>query len=497
MILLKQSNQVWLGFISCLLIIILIFYSQLTGANANTLVIATEPTFPPFEMAAKTGGELEGFDIDLMRAIGQESGLKVKFESLPFDGIIPALQSGTVDGAISGMTITPERAKTIAFSRPYFKAGLAIAVQENNSNIKSFADLDNQRIAVQISTTGANKVKTIPGAKITTFDNAPLALQELVNGNVDAVVNDAPVTLYAIKTGNLQGIKVVSELLTEEYYGIALPHKSPYIQIINNSLQTLIDQGKYQVIYQKWFAGSPSSLPLIAPSLQENEESSINFNQLILNLIKGAIITLELTAFSVFLGMVGGALLALARLSNYEVLRWLARFYIDGFRGTPLLVQIFMIYFGLPALFQQLGFTFNIARFPAAVMALSLNASAYLAEIIRGGIQSVPKGQGEAAKSLGMTPTQTMRYVIFPQAFRYILPPLGNEFITILKDTSLVAVIGFEELFRQGQLMVATTYRAFEIYTAVAIIYLILTLLSSRLFSWLEWRLNPLQQVKN
>ncbi|WP_148096712.1 amino acid ABC transporter permease, partial [Aphanothece sacrum] len=157
----------------------------------------------------------------------------------------------------------------------------------------------------------------------------------------------------------------------------------------------------------------------------------------------------------------------------------------------------FMIYFGLPALFQQLGFTFNIARFPAAVMALSLNASAYLAEIIRGGIQSVPKGQGEAAKSLGMTPTQTMRYVIFPQAFRYILPPLGNEFITILKDTSLVAVIGFEELFRQGQLMVATTYRAFEIYTAVAIIYLILTLLSSRLFSWLEWRLNPLQQVKN
>lgn len=161
-----------------------------------------------------------------------------------------------------------------------------------------------------------------------------------------------------------------------------------------------------------------------------------------------------------------------------------------------MLVQLFMIYFGLPGLFRELGLDFSFDRFPAAVLALSLNSAAYLAEIMRGGIESIDKGQWEASQSLGMSPLQTMQDVIFPQALRRMLPPLGNEFITLVKDTSLVAVIGFEELFRQGQLMVATTYRSFEIYLAVALMYLVLTTLSSFGFKWLEARMNPLQRRK-
>ena len=214
------------------------------------------------------------------------------------------------------------------------------------------------------------------------------------------------------------------------------------------------------------------------------------------NLLLGALVTLELTAFSVLLGMIGGTLLAIARISTSAPLRWLARAYIDFFRGTPLLVQIFMIYFGLPALFQGIGLSFNLEQFPAAVLALSLNSAAYLAEIIRGGIQSIEIGQREASESLGLGPIQTMRYIIFPQALRRMLPPLGNEFITLLKDTSLVAVIGFEELFRRGQLIVANNYRAFQIYTAVALVYLVLTLLSSRAFSFLEDWMNPVTRAK-
>lgn len=129
-------------------------------------------------------------------------------------------------------------------------------------------------------------------------------------------------------------------------------------------------------------------------------------------------------------------------------------------------------------------------RLTAAVIALSLNSAAYIAEIVRAGIQSIEPGQAEAAQSLGLNSVQIMRYIIFPQAFRRMLPPLGNEFISLLKDTSLVAVIGFEELFRRGQLIVAENYRAFEIYAAVAAIYLCLTLLSSQAFSWLEKRFN-------
>ena len=481
-----------LSLVCLLLIIFLNWNPDSITAEDKVFKVATEPTFPPFEMLDQEGGGLEGFDIELMKAIGKEAGLKVEFESLPFDGIIPALRAGTVDAAISGMTITPERTQTVSFSRPYFKSGLAIAVSQDNQDIKKFDDLENKKIAVQIGTTGAKKVDNILGAQINTLDNVHLALQELVNNNVDAVVNDAPVTFYAIKSGSLKGLKVVSKLLTEEYYGIALPKNSPYLDTINNALLTLIENGTYQVIYQKWFAGEPPFLPVTAPALIEVAES-INISKILSNLLRGTFVTLELTAFSVFFGMIGGSLIAFARISHYPILRWLTRIYVDFFRGTPLLVQIFMIYFGLPALFQGLGLNLNLERLPAAVTALSLNSSAYLAEIVRGGIQSIEKGQWEASQSLGMNPLQTMIYVIFPQAFRRMLPPLGNEFITILKDTSLVAVIGFEELFRQGQLIVATNYRAFEIYAAVALIYLALTLLSSRAFNWLENWMNPVK----
>lgn len=155
-----------------------------------------------------------------------------------------------------------------------------------------------------------------------------------------------------------------------------------------------------------------------------------------------------------------------------------------------------MIYFGIPALAQQLGFTFNFDRWVAGVIALSVNAAAYIAEIVRAGIQSIETGQTEAAKSLGLNPWLTMRLVIFPQAFRRMLPPLGNEFISLLKDTSLVAVIGFEELFRKGQLIVADNYRAFEIYAAVAIVYLCLTLLASQVLSRLEMWMNPTMKAQ-
>ena len=479
-----------------LITIIALHFSLVAPLKAQqVLKVGTEPAFPPFEMKAADGKSFEGFDIDLFRAIGEESGLEIQFQGMPFDGLIPALQSKSIDAAISGMTITPERAQTVDFTRPYFQSGLAIAVRKDSqTDIKSFEDLENKKIAVAIGTTGAKQAATIPGAEIFTFNDSALALKELSNGNVDAVVNDAPVTLYAIKQGNLNNLEVVGELLTEEYYGIALPKDSPNLDKVNDALDSLLQSGRYRDIYQQWFAGEPPNLPLVAPAL-EGEGAAFDWGKTFTNLLWGALITLMLTAFSVFFGTIGGTLLATASISGFKPLQWLCRIYIDFFRGTPLLVQIFMIYFGLPSLLQGLGLDFTFQRLPAAVTALSLNSAAYLAEIIRGGIQSIDNGQWEASQSMGMGWTQTMRYVIFPQAFRRMLPPLGNEFITMIKDTSLVAIIGFEELFRQGQLMVATTYRAFEIYAAVALIYLLLTFAASRLFSWLEKRLDPIKRT--
>ncbi|MBD2498231.1 ABC transporter permease subunit [Nostoc sp. FACHB-280] len=479
----------------------------LSGCSFNsdagkTLRVATEPAFPPFEFKG-ANGELQGFSYDLMNAIASAANFKVSFQSIPFDGIIPAVQAKTIDAAISSITITEERAKTVDFSRPYFKAGLAIAVRDNNQDITNLDSLKNKKLAVQIGTTGAEKAKSIPGVQIRSFDSAPLALQELVNGNVDAVINDAPVTLYAINTGNLQGIKVIQQLLTEEYYGIVTAKNSPNLTLINDGLDRILKNGSYSQIYKKWFKAEPPSLPNTSPFANQNNGSQANFFtslniilQALPILLQGAFFTIQITIISVILGLGGGSLIGIIRLSQIKPVRWLARAYIDFFRGTPLLVQIFMIYFGIPALVQQLGFTFSFNPFVAGVIALSLNSAAYIAEIVRAGIQSIESGQTEAAQSLGLSATETMRYVIFPQAFRRMIPPLGNEFISLLKDTSLVAVIGFEELFRKGQLIVASNYRAFEIYAAIAIVYLCLTLLSSQVFSKLEVWMNPVRQQR-
>ena len=198
-------------------------------------------------------------------------------------------------------------------------------------------------------------------------------------------------------------------------------------------------------------------------------------------LIAGAGITIEITALSVFFGMLIGIVVSLIRLSSIKPLRWLGNVYVDFIRGTPLLIQIFLVYFALPGIIVH-----RVDAFFAAISACSINSGAYVAEVFRGGIQSIDKGQMEAGRSLGMTWWQTMRYIILPQAFKRIIPPLGNEFIAMLKDSSLVSVIGFEELTRRGQLIIARTYASFEIWMAVAIIYLILTFTVARLTGLLE-----------
>ena len=203
-------------------------------------------------------------------------------------------------------------------------------------------------------------------------------------------------------------------------------------------------------------------------------------------LLVGAGVTIKITALSVALGVVIGLFVGIARISRIKILRVLAAIYVDFFRGTPLLVQIFLVYFALPVITGQ-----RVDPFVAAIGSCGINSGAYVAEIFRAGIQSIDKGQMEAGRSLGMTWVQTMRYIIVPQAFKRVIPPLGNEFIALLKDSSLVSVIGFEELTRRGQLIIAKTYASLEIWFSVAIIYLIMTLTISRLVAFLEKRYNP------
>lgn len=205
-------------------------------------------------------------------------------------------------------------------------------------------------------------------------------------------------------------------------------------------------------------------------------------------LLKGALVTLELTAAAVAMGLIIGLAMALARLSNIKAVHWFAAAYIDFLRGTPLLVQIFLIYYGTPQLFDFVPP--DNFRFMSGILAMGFNSGAYIAEIFRAGIQSIDRGQTEAARSLGMSHWQSMRYIILPQAVKRVIPPLGNEFIAMLKDSSLVMVIGIEELLYSGKIVVGRTFQPIPIYVTVALIYLAMTMFISKLVAIAERRLG-------
>nr|WP_170842760.1 cystine ABC transporter permease [Pseudomonas panipatensis] len=201
-------------------------------------------------------------------------------------------------------------------------------------------------------------------------------------------------------------------------------------------------------------------------------------------LLKGAVFTVVLSVGGMFFGLLLGFLLALMRLYGMTALRWLARIYVSFFRGTPLLVQLFMIYYGLP----QLGI--ELDPLPAALIGFSLNMAAYVCEILRAAIGSIDRGQWEAASSIGMTRAQTLRRVILPQAARTALPPLGNSFISLVKDTALAATIQVPELFRQAQLITARTFEVFTMYLTAALLYWVLASILAHLQNRLEDRVN-------
>lgn len=203
-------------------------------------------------------------------------------------------------------------------------------------------------------------------------------------------------------------------------------------------------------------------------------------------LLKGALVTIEIAVIGIAAGSIIGLVLGLGRVSKVKLFSKISGFYVWAVRGTPLLLQLFVIHFAIPSMFSAL----TMPPFVSACIALSLNAGAYIAEIARGAIQSIDKGQMEAARTLGLSYRQGMRYVIIPQAFRRMLPALGNEFIALIKESSLVSTIALYDLLRTGQQIISSTYRYMEIFIMVGAIYLLLTTLMTAMVGKIERRVS-------
>ncbi|MDG4596299.1 MAG: ABC transporter permease subunit [Candidatus Contendobacter sp.] len=219
----------------------------------------------------------------------------------------------------------------------------------------------------------------------------------------------------------------------------------------------------------------------VGDAVAENDTVGVNFQWRVGPLTQGLWVTIWISFVSGFIGLAIGLVTGLCRISKNPTLRGLAIIYIELIRGTPLLVQIFIFYFFI-------GTVLNLDRIVAGVGALALFVGAYTAEIIRAGIQSIAKGQTEAARSLGMSATQTMIYIVLPQAFKRVLPPLAGQFISLIKDSSLVSVIAITDLTKSGREIITSSFATFEIWFTVALLYLLVTAVLSQLLFWLERR---------
>lgn len=222
------------------------------------VVLGSDTAYAPFESQDPQSGKFVGFDIDLVNAIAETANLDIEIRSMNFDGLIPALETASVDGAISAMTITDERKKAVNFSVPYYLSGQSVAVKSNNNDIKGFDDLKGKKLGVQISTTGAEEARKVPNAKVTDFNTINEAFLALKSGAVDAVVNDFPVSAYFVKNNKDNDVKIVGDLKTSEHYGIAFPKKNTELKdTFDKALKTLKENGKYAEIYKKWFGADP------------------------------------------------------------------------------------------------------------------------------------------------------------------------------------------------------------------------------------------------
>lgn len=471
-------------------LVLLIFFFSFAGslvpsAHAaeakKTYVIGTDTTFAPFEFQ-DINGDFVGIDIDLIKAIAQDQGFEVRIQSLGFNAALQALQSGNVDGVIAGMSITDERKQTFDFSDSYFEAGPTMGIAANNDTIKGYEDLRGKRVAVKTGTEGATFAASIQeqyGFTIATFDDSTQLIDDVKAGGSVAYFEDYPVLAYGIAQGN--GMKTVTDKEPGGSYGFAVNkgQNQELLKMFNDGLTNLKANGEYQAILTKYLGETGEGVT--APQMSKLEVVWASMPAF----LKGMGLTLYYTIVSLFFAFILGLIFGSMKVSHNKFLRAIATIFVDIFRGIPLLLLVSFVYFAIP---QAFGFTMQV--WLAAIIALSLNAGAYVTEIIRGGIQSIDKGQMEAARSLGVPYGTAMRKIILPQAIKVMVPSFINQMVITLKDTSIMSVIGLVELMQSGKLVIARTYDTFTVYLVLAIMYLIVITILTKIADRLERRVS-------
>lgn len=451
--------------------------------------IASDSSFAPF-VFQDDSNKYTGIDMSLINAIAKDQGFTLDISNPGFDAAVNAVQSGQADGMIAGMSITDERKETFDFSDPYYTANAIIGVKKNSS-IKSYEDLNGKTVGVKNGTasqTFLEENKDKYGYKIKTFADASPMYDSLKAGSVDAIMDDEPIIKYAIKQGQDLATPIEGTPVGEYGFAVKKGSNPELIEMFNNGLANLKASGKYEEILNQYLADSSSST-----STKTADETTIwellsnNYKQLLSGL--GTTVALALVSFA--LALIVGIIFGMMSVSPVKALRIISAIFVDVIRGIPLMIVAAFIFWGIPNLLESItGQQSPINDFVAGTIALTLNGGAYIAEIVRGGIEAVPSGQMEASRSLGIPYNTTMRKVILPQAFKLMLPNFINQFVISLKDTTIISAIGLVELFQTGKIIIARNYQSFRMYAILAVLYLVIITLLTRLAKRLEKRVK-------
>lgn len=468
--------------------------------------------FQPFS-TTDSEGQLTGFDADVAMEIAQRLQREGVLVQTDWSGIQAGLQSSKYDLICGSMAITPARLKVMHFSLPYYVSGAQVFAREG------VAKLTGIRIGVTEDSTYASYIQKNPNkfqdSKVIYFGSEAEIIAAMNTDKIDAFISDRIVGGFYILKGSSIPIKPLGKLLYEEACGIAARLDSAgLVREVNGALFSMIQDGAYARIYRKWVGTEPNLELLLAhwgefakriPQLDNgskhgNEEArnKVNFaqkwHQMILLLIRGAWITVQLTFWTSLLALLFGIIIGVGSVSQKSWVRFVSRAYSWTIRGVPLMVQLFVSYFLIATMVNHWVGSELMGALTSALLALVINTTAYNAETIRGGIQSLDRGQWDAARALGMRETQVVVRIILPQALKVSIPSLCNNLIVLIKDTSLVGAITLTELTYSARNIIFQTGQTLEPLLLAALFYLLI--ISAVTYAINRWEDKLFQQKK-
>lgn len=446
----------------------------------GTLVVGTSADYPPYEFTTKENGQTKivGFEMEMAKQIAKDLGVKLVIKNMQFDSLLVALETGKVDVIISGMSPTAERKKSVAFSKIYYTGAPYLVINKADmAKYDAISDFKDKKVGAQNGSLFYDLIKkAMPDSQRKGLGKLSDLILSLQSHKIDGILMDeATAKAYIESNSSLSGFKTGIKLNASDT-GTAISYPKG-ATALGEAINKSIDKIQAKDLINKEF------IPEASKYMESNTKQSTMLDYW-KYFAKGVQYTLIITIISAFFGVILGILLALMRLSDNKLFHMLSVIYIEFVRGTPLMVQVMFVYFGIGSIIQSLP------AITAGIIAVALNSGAYVAEVFRSGIASIAAGQTEAARSLGLSKKQTFQYVVIPQAIKNIWPALGNEFISLIKESSIVSVIGVTELMFQTQQVQSATFKGVMPLFVTMCIYFVLTFSLSKVLNYFEGKMK-------